>query len=313
MVRRNTARASRVKEWTSIRWMNTWAVEVQVSKEKADGRAEMACTRVRRKRGLRLGRSRSRERPPVSARARGGKPRSLVENRPPVPRDERSRPFNRALRTFDFWEGKHDEIRNFIVSAPKEEPWFDNSGKPRRRYLYLRRLVHGLNRGCTRCGEGASFFLTSPSHLLEKHRGVTAPGSRSASKELGSMLDSLVARTRPVAPPDTETNLCSPGSLDSVRATGLCRFCGQIPWLDEAGRLFCRTHPRGNRAVSKKAGRYKKKGASKRNQPSGQSEGNFASGSEITQRTPGMCRVHPASRLRSGVCRLCRVNHERVK
>jgi len=292
----------------AFRWMNAWIVEVLVSKEKPVDGIERSCTsrHVRRKRGLRKGKQRPPgRRLPALARARGGKPRLLAGNRQPLPRSERSRPFNRALRTFDFWDAKRDLLVKQVRETPRDG-WL-HDGQLSRRALWLRGKVHAFNRGCTRVGEGAGILRSPFTHLVEKHCGVVLPGTLSAVSVLRGWLQDIRSRQPPTQV--EEDRLVGEGSaVLRRRIRRFCRHCGceRMDDLVEIG--FCQSC-RSSGFTSNRAplgsGRYKKRGTSKRNHPV---SGNFVSAPERKQTVPGGCPTHPWSRMRQGVCRLCQVN-----
>lgn len=301
---RRAAPASGVKEGTSIYWMNTWIVWVQVSKEKVDGQVETtrATRHGRRKRGLRLGKKRQRS-STRSVRSRGVKPRRITEGRQPVPKEERSRPFNRVLRTLDFWMAKRDEIAKLIRDTD-ENDW-EVDGLLTRRAYWIRRKVHSFNRGCSRVGEGAQTLSRPFSFLVVKYSGVGLTGSVPAKDTLRSWRSALRQRHNP-APVEEDLQDHGASRVLPVTRKRFCRMCGRER-LDNLETQFCpvcTNRVTEVRAPSKR-GRGTKRGFKREVTPA---RGNLDSVPERKQKVTGGCPRHPWYRMRSGVCRYCRVN-----
>lgn len=191
------AAPARIKE-ESFLWMGCWAVWVPLLQVKQELTGGNTCTTVRRKRGLRKGKRRPLgRRLPYVVRARGGKPRSLTADRPPLPsgvgphRDVMRptvRQINRACRNLDYWWAKLDALGNSVKQAPKEG-WFDDRGKPSPRMLWLQFALSRLNRGLMSHGaELRPYVVDSASYFLEKLSRVVFPGSYSSQEVLRDIL-----------------------------------------------------------------------------------------------------------------------------
>lgn len=229
-------------------WMNTWAVWVQVSKMKVGYGIERSCTTRRRKRGLRVGKRRS----------RGGKPRRSVATRPPPSNECGERPIKRACREFDFWESKLTDVVRICKERALPGDWFNTRGEPTPFALFVQRRLTAVNRGIKRSSKAAHpLMVPSLSFLVEKHLRLTWPGTESAFSVLSQLRPSeRLAMARTYA----ELDLRSQGVW--VRRPGsVCRHCGGVQhWIWE---VCPRLANLGDRA-SLPDGRNKKKGQSKR-------------------------------------------------
>jgi len=142
----------------SLWWMGCWTVQVQLPSETivTGGNSR---TSVRRKRGLRKGK----------ARSRGGKPRLIAPDRPPRSNVCTERKIVRIVRNLDFWQAKLDALGKAVKQAPRGG-WADDGRRPTGRAYWLRFSLSRLNRGLKRHGsELAPLVVPSVSYFVEKH------------------------------------------------------------------------------------------------------------------------------------------------
>jgi hypothetical protein len=138
---------------------------------KAKEGAERSLGSPRRKRGLRLGK----------ARSRGGKPRrSPITIRPKSSDDTSSRSIVRACVQLDYWYEKEDAFVKRIRRFPELEDWVDviytkrgtRSVRPNLRYLAARAGWDRIRKGMLRGSKALAPRCCSFRHLLESRVGV---------------------------------------------------------------------------------------------------------------------------------------------
>lgn len=222
-----------------IRWMNGWTVGVHLSKTKADDGAERSCLTRRRRRGQRVGKTRS----------RGGKPRSNVPSRPPESKLSCPRRCNHSGRKFLWYE----RTANLVAGSPAAKRVVDNwptvwkdvlrpgAPTPFHRSTTTPREV--------RMTRDWQLFERSASHLIAHAKQAGIPlkqfGEWSPLELLktrspkGGDFDDFLAHLRIVALPKQEP----PPDSKIVRTKGgvICRTCGNYMQLYELhGAGICR-------------------------------------------------------------------------
>jgi hypothetical protein len=213
----------------NIRWIGQMTVRVRhysVSKRgvayvKADKRVEKSRTRVRRKRGLRHGKSRSRV----------GKTRiDPLPKRPPDPEQVSDRSLNRHLRGMDHWQDRADA---FLKRIRKSDNILDSTANPGFKYFEWKSHWSAIS-GRVPIAWRNHLFGPSFAYYISKNLNLKLKGGASPRRTLLDWADAIRIRNEPIRiepnRPHLYTATCSwcREAWSSPGRSSRCPSCGRL-------------------------------------------------------------------------------------